>query len=611
MSPPSLFEGIREEALDATAPGAAVLDYGAGAGAMSLRMLARGHRVTAMDVAEDAGRNIAARCSDDMRRRFDFVAVDPHADVLARDPLGTRRYSLVICREVLEHVSNPWKLLAFFNRHLEDGGRALISFPNPAMELWFERRDPAWLRKSAHCRILDPESFRTRAAAGGLAIRAAYGAGAEWSVFWSLLAPLRFPHDMGNPTGPFAPFASGLARLCLLLRRLPRLLHVLNARMPKSLVYELEKVGASPPPAAPRERPTVLLVYDYRDWILHRWTQQIIGAWRHRFDFVSLSLYHAAADRTLKRRLVAAADVVHLLLPHASEVFRDSLDERFIGTVHHWVDFATVAPTVAALGRIVTGADEWREQLEARGVERKRITRVHSGAPAEFFAAGDRAPAGARLRVGFAAKADSNERDRKGTRHFASLVKSCARSDAAARVEFVIAGPGWAPVVAELRAAGAAVAYTPRVGDADMPAWMRSLDIYLMLSDVEGGPATVAEAMAAGCAVLATRIGLARDVLQDGVTGFFVRNTDIEGILALLRNLAGQPGRLRAIGDAAARFADEHLRYTATLAPLGDLYREVADAAAGLRSTTLDQAELARQEAVNHAHAPSAWQAER
>jgi len=603
------FEGLRVNLIDSIQPDSAVLDYGSGSGMVSVYLLAKGYRVTAMDISPECEKHITAKCDADMLSRFDFVQVDPLADPAEHDPLRTRRFGLVVCREVLEHVANPWKLLALFCRHLDFGGMAVVSIPAAAMESWLERRDPDWLRKSGHCRIIDPDVFRSKAAENGLTVRHQYGTGAEWSLLWAMLAPFQFPHKMGNPIGKLAPLASWLARRCVGLRRFPFLQNVLNGKIPKSVVFELERVGdVAPSMRARRIRPTVLLVYDYRDWILHQWVTQIRETWQHKFDFVSMSMFHAAKDRQLKRRLVAASDVVHLLLPHATEVFCDCLDERFIGTVHHWVDYATVVSTVTSMARLVTGANEWRDHLVENGVKQSRITVIHSGAPKEFFADGRRnVVVCSRVRVGFSAKFDSNENDRKGTRHFARLVKHCVTSGYGERIEFVLTGPGWEAMVAELRSTGATVEYRSEVPQPEMPDIFRGLDIYLMLSDVEGGPATIAEAMAAGCVVISTRIGLARDCVQDGVTGFFVENSDTAGQFAILKILMDHHDRLRAIGNAAAVFADAKLRYTYTLGPLGDLYREIADTAAGLRSEILDGDELARQDERNRASAPSAW----
>lgn len=609
MSRPGLFEGLREEVLDSLPAGSAVLDYGSGSGMVSARFLEKGHRVTAMDIGSANADRILEKCDEGMRTRLEFVRVDPLADILRVDPLGERRFSLIVCREVLEHVANPWKVLEFFNRHLEAGGTAVISFPAARMESWLDRRDPDWLRKSGHCRIIDPHAFVEKARERGFAVRHHYGAGAEWSLLWAMLAPFRFPHAMGNPSGPLAPLGRWLARRCTSLRRIPRLLEALNRRIPKSVVFELEKVGPAAAPAAQDARkPTVLLVYDYRDWILYLWAAQIREIWRDQFDFVAFSMFHAARDRELRRRLVNAADVVHLLLPNATEVFRDSLDERFIGTVHHWIDYATAEPTVASIARIVTGAEEWKDRMVERGVDPSRITVVHSGAPPEFFAGPPRtARRAGKIRAGFSAKADSNEQDRKGSRHFASLVALCAGSPYRDRVEFVITGPGWEDIVRDLRAAGAQIDYRPRVPQAMMPDLMRGLDVYLMLSDVEGGPATVAEAMAAGCIVIATRIGLARDFIEHGKSGFFVENADTAGIFGILTGLIESPGAMAAVGNAAAQLASAELRYSSTLAPLGALYAEVARAAAGLRSTSLGKRDLEACEERNYALAPSAW----
>lgn len=73
----------------------------------------------------------------------------------------------------------------------------------------------------------------------------------------------------------------------------------------------------------------------------------------------------------------------------------------------------------------------------------------------------------------------------------------------------------------------------------DLPRVYADLDAVVISSDNEGTPASLIEAMAAGCPVVATRVGGVPDLITDGVTGRLASPGDPESlaaaILALLR----------------------------------------------------------------------------
>jgi glycosyltransferase involved in cell wall biosynthesis len=224
----------------------------------------------------------------------------------------------------------------------------------------------------------------------------------------------------------------------------------------------------------------------------------------------------------------------------------------------------------------VTGAEEWKNRLVAQGIKSEHITVVHSGVEDRFFQDYPALlPLSTKLTAGFFAKMDSNESDRKGTRHFLHLADYICQNNLQNRFRFVISGTGWEDQVTTLQTMGIETVYLPYVEAQEMPALYRSLDVYLMLSDVEGGPVTIAEAMASGCLVFSTHIGVARDIIEDGMTGLLVKNTDLAGILDRLLYFQAHPEQSQAIRKRARLLASDRMRYDQTLAPLGRLYREV------------------------------------
>jgi glycosyltransferase involved in cell wall biosynthesis len=71
----------------------------------------------------------------------------------------------------------------------------------------------------------------------------------------------------------------------------------------------------------------------------------------------------------------------------------------------------------------------------------------------------------------------------------------------------------------------------------------------------EGLPVVTVETMAAGKALVACRVGGVPESVMDGETGIIVPRDDVEAFAAGLRDLAGDPARRAAYGEAARQRA--------------------------------------------------------
>lgn len=109
----------------------------------------------------------------------------------------------------------------------------------------------------------------------------------------------------------------------------------------------------------------------------------------------------------------------------------------------------------------------------------------------------------------------------------------------------------------------------------DIPQVMAGLDLFITMAKEEGFGRVAVECMAAGCPILANRVGGLPDIVRDGVTGYLIGPHDVKGTaeraIQLLQNtpLRQQFSR-RAQEDAFTRFsAEECALRTASV------YREV------------------------------------
>lgn len=79
------------------------------------------------------------------------------------------------------------------------------------------------------------------------------------------------------------------------------------------------------------------------------------------------------------------------------------------------------------------------------------------------------------------------------------------------------------------------------------------LDLVALTSRNEGSPVSLIEAMAAGRAVVATRVGGVPDIVEDGVTGCLVASGDARGLAEAIGALLRDPERRQAFGRAGRK----------------------------------------------------------
>jgi len=105
----------------------------------------------------------------------------------------------------------------------------------------------------------------------------------------------------------------------------------------------------------------------------------------------------------------------------------------------------------------------------------------------------------------------------------------------------------------------------------DLPRFLPNLDLAVMSSFTEGLPVFMLEASAAGLPTVATSVGGIPEVIVDGTTGLLVPPGAPEALAARIVELLDDPGRRRAMGEAARA----RVRRDFTLAAMGRRYHEV------------------------------------
>lgn len=147
-------------------------------------------------------------------------------------------------------------------------------------------------------------------------------------------------------------------------------------------------------------------------------------------------------------------------------------------------------------------------------------------------------------------------------------------------VMFVVVGDGvlrpWLEELARSLGLGLQVRFTG--WRADLPAIYADLDVMALTSRNEGTPVSAIEALASGCAVVATAVGGVPDIVRDGHTGLLARSGDAGDVARRISELLRDADRRRALGAAgrAAVFPEHDI--TTLIARVDALYsRLLAD----------------------------------
>ena len=91
----------------------------------------------------------------------------------------------------------------------------------------------------------------------------------------------------------------------------------------------------------------------------------------------------------------------------------------------------------------------------------------------------------------------------------------------------------------------------------DIPQILNKTDIFVLPSYSEGLSNALMEAMASGCACIATEVGGNRFLIQNGVSGFLFQPGDREALKAHLRRLIEDEGKRTSLGEAARKRIEE------------------------------------------------------
>jgi len=151
--------------------------------------------------------------------------------------------------------------------------------------------------------------------------------------------------------------------------------------------------------------------------------------------------------------------------------------------------------------------------------------------------------------------------------------------DAAPGLQLLIVGDG--PMLPALQerarehGLGTQCVFQPAV--ADVREWLREIDIFVLPSLSEALSNSLLEAMASGCAAVASRVGGNPELVLDGKTGLLFMPDDADDLARRLRSLIGAESLRNRLSESALSFVQENFNKDASVRRIQELYRLFLD----------------------------------
>jgi glycosyltransferase involved in cell wall biosynthesis len=145
------------------------------------------------------------------------------------------------------------------------------------------------------------------------------------------------------------------------------------------------------------------------------------------------------------------------------------------------------------------------------------------------------------------------------------------------RAVFEVAGEGEMRAALEQQAAaeGLAGRFNLPGNVADVPGFLGGLDLAVLCSHAEGMSNALLEYMAAGRPIVATAVGAARELIDDGVHGLLVPPDDAERLAEAIGRLLDDRALARRMAEAALRRALEQYSREAMVRRFEDFYESL------------------------------------
>jgi len=214
------------------------------------------------------------------------------------------------------------------------------------------------------------------------------------------------------------------------------------------------------------------------------------------------------------------------------------------------------------------------------GLPEDRIRVLYNGIePERFEAVPDRAALRGELGVGPEDPVVGIAARFAPVKDHATLLRAFVRvREALPAAKLVLAGDGPLREDLERQAAEAGIVEAVRFLGvrADVPALLKTWDVFCLSSLSEGTSVTLLEAMASGVPAVTTAVGGNPEIVEEGVTGLLAPRGDDESLGRALVELLSDRDRAVAMGEAGRARLRERFTFDGMARGYADLYAELA-----------------------------------
>jgi glycosyltransferase involved in cell wall biosynthesis len=107
--------------------------------------------------------------------------------------------------------------------------------------------------------------------------------------------------------------------------------------------------------------------------------------------------------------------------------------------------------------------------------------------------------------------------------------------------------------------------------------WLNAIDIFVLPSKSEALSNALMEAMACGCAVIASNVGGNPELVRNGETGLLFQSGDAAGLSAALQQLMEDEPLRAQVASAGMRLIHEHFSIRAAAQHMGEIYTRIIE----------------------------------
>ncbi|MEK7091307.1 MAG: class I SAM-dependent methyltransferase [Patescibacteria group bacterium] len=143
-----------------------VLDYGCGVGTLGLYLANQGNKVIGLDISP-----LAVKTANEnsklmsLNKLAKFYTIGSEKKIIS-----SKKFDLIICTEVLEHIKEDLNLLHSLNKKLKRNGKALITVPSKNSPLFKLGLARSFDKKVGHIRRYNIETISNLVISSGLEI---------------------------------------------------------------------------------------------------------------------------------------------------------------------------------------------------------------------------------------------------------------------------------------------------------------------------------------------------------------------------------------------------------------------------------------------------------